>query len=94
MKIARPLFIVTRFLTLSSSVGNMNTSGESGKVKSEKHKKKKKKGKDEKRDKEEKRRERERRRTQERVQLLKKMSSESSLFGMENQNVIEIRHDD
>merc|ERR1712122_247728 len=77
--------------TSSSSFGNINTSGESNmkilQPKSEKHKKKK-KSKEEKREKEEKkaekRREKERRRTQERVKLLKEMSADSSLFGMEN----------
>ena len=87
--------------TSSSSFGNINTSGESNmkilQPKSEKHKKKK-KSKEEKREKEEKkaekRREKERRRTQERVKLLKEMSADSSLFGMENQNVFDVRHDD
>ena len=63
----------------------------------EKHKKKR-KSKEDKKDKEERRAmkqlERERRRTQERVELLKRMSSTSSLFGTENQNVFEVRHDD
>ena len=93
--------VITTFTILSSSIGNINTSVESGKVdtpKSDKQKKKKRKGKEEKRDKEErrneKRMERERRRTQERVRLLKEMSSDPSLFGMENQNVFDVRHDD
>ena len=67
------------------------------KRKYEKHKKKR-KSKEGKKDKEERRAmkqmERERRRTQERVELLKRMSSTSSLFGTENQNVFEVRHDD
>merc|ERR1712039_774182 len=87
--------------TSSSSVGNINTSGESNmknqQPKSEKHKKKK-KSKEERKEKEEKkaekRREKERRRTQERVKLLREMSADSSLFGMENQNVFDVRHDD
>ena len=65
--------------------------------KEEKHKKKR-KSKEGKKDKEERRAmkqmERERRRTQERVELLKRMSSTSSIFGTENQNVFEVRHDD